>query len=111
MKIDGLQPQDVYKSYMSSAVRGDGAGSDTEKAAASDISADRVEISPESADLSEARELVAESGISADLSTDAPSRSDKVGALKSQVESGEYNVASEDVAKSILTGNYLDSRA
>lgn len=107
MKINGLQPQDVYKSYMNSNLHSDDSV-EKDKKDETDVNADRVEISSESADLSEARELTRKSGI---MSAHDSSRSEKVEALKQQVESGEYNVSSKDVAKSILTGNYLDSRA
>lgn len=107
MKINGVQPQDIYKSFMNSTVHSE----NSDKKTTTDISTDRVEISPESVSLSEARELTRQSGITADSAVDASSRSEKVEALKKQIESGEYNVASEDVAKSILTGNHLDSRA
>jgi flagellar biosynthesis anti-sigma factor FlgM len=107
MKIDGLQPQAVYKSFANSAAKIDDAG----KKSVNQTDADRVEISSECSDLNQARKLVDQSGISADTSAQASERSEKVEALKQQIESGEYYVSSKDVARSILTGNYLDSRA
>ena len=110
MKINGLQPQDVYKSFASNSVHGEDSAAADKKITA-DVSADRVEISPESSELNEARNLVQQSGITESDDSQTASRSEKVEALKQQVESGEYNVSSKDVANSILTGRYLDSRA
>ena len=110
MKINGLQPQDVYKSFASSTAHSED-NVVADKKSAVDVSADRVEISSESADLNEARNLVQQAGITDSDGSQTASRSEKVEALKQQVESGEYNVSSKDVANSIVTGRYLDSRA
>lgn len=109
MKIDGLQPQDIYKSFVSGAVHGNDVAAAGKKAA--DVSTDRVEISSESAGLNEARNLVRQSGIADIDDLQASGGSEKVEALKQQVESGEYNVSSKDVANSILSGRHFDSRA
>lgn len=102
MKINGLEPQDVYKSYINSAARNDGENSEAETEAAADVSADRVEISPSSSRLSEARELTRRAGVG--TGDDAAARSGKVASIKSAVDSGSYSVPAEDVAQSILEG-------
>lgn len=104
MEINRLEPQSVYKAFMNNTAH----GLDPDKKTDTEVKADTVEISSESADLNEARKLTSRSGIT---HTDYESRSEKVEALKEQIEAGEYNVSAKDVARSILTGNYLDSRA
>jgi len=106
MKISGLQPQDVYKSYMKSAVSTDSVDkADTEDVK---VNADRVEISSQGSDISEARELVKKSGILADNDSDGASRSEKIEALKNQIQSGDYSVDSKDVSQSIVKGRFVD---
>lgn len=105
MKINGLGPQDIYKSYMQNTPRAD---DETVSTAPEDTTADRVEISPECAQLGEARGLVRKSGVSDGSDTD---RSEKLSSLKQRIESGTYNVSSEDIARSILTGRLYDGMA
>jgi negative regulator of flagellin synthesis FlgM len=106
MKINGLQPQDVYKSYMKSAISTDG----TDKSGTGSVKADtdRVEISSQGSDISEARELVKKSGILTDDDSDGADRAEKVETLKNQVQSGNYNVDSKDVSQSIIKGRLVD---
>jgi anti-sigma28 factor (negative regulator of flagellin synthesis) len=109
MEINGLQPQDVYKSFMKSAVKTDSAdkSGSADKTDVSDANTDRVEISSQGSNVNEARELVKNSGIS-DNSSDGASRAQKIEALKNQVQSGNYSVNSKDVAQSIIKGMYID---
>lgn len=102
MKINGLQPQEIYKSYMQTSSR-----TDNEKSSSKEVNADRVEISAQGADITEARKLVKKSGLSASDGTDSA----RIDALKEKVRSGSYNVSSKDIAKSILKGRYLDKKA
>jgi flagellar biosynthesis anti-sigma factor FlgM len=103
MEINRLEPQKLYKAFMNT----NACGLDADKKN-NEVKADTVEISSESANLSEARRLVSRSGIAR---SDARSRSEKIEALKEQIEAGEYSVSSNDVAHAILTGKHLDSRA
>lgn len=107
MKIDGLQSQNIYKTFMTNTAHSGNA----KQKDVSNVDADRVEISTESADLNEARELARQSGIKNELTTESASHQDKVETIRMMVESGEYNVSSKEIARSILTGNNFDSRA
>lgn len=107
MKIDGLQSQNIYKTFMTNTAHSGNAKQQN----VSDVNADRVEISSESADLNAARELARQSGINNELKTESASHKQKVETLRHMVESGEYNVSSKEIARCILTGNNFDSRA
>lgn len=107
MKIGGLQPQDVYKSYIGSTSRSEDPAGGKKSVDNPDISTDRVEISSECADLNEARELVRLSGIN----EESGDRSAKLEALKSQIEAGEYYVSADDIARRILNGKRADNIA
>lgn len=117
MTINGLNPQEVYKSQMSGAAYGaNSAGSKSSQAGESDAesrvgnsagnTADRVEISQHGADITQARALARK----ADLSGDEAARSSRVEELRQQVQSGTYSVSSKEIARSILGGN-LDRKA
>lgn len=106
MKISGMQPQDVYKTFMKSTSRPNAA----EKSESSEVKTDRVEISTEGASITQARKLADKSGISK-TDTDDAVRSKKIEALKNQVQSGNYYVPSAEIAKSIIRGNSLDRKA
>lgn len=102
MKINGLQPQEIYKSYMQTSLH-----TDNEKSSAKEANTDRVEISAQGTDINDARKLVKKSGISADEGAD----SERLEALKEKVQSGSYSVSSKDIAQSILKGRYFDKKA
>lgn len=102
MKINGLQPQDIYKSYMQSPSR-----TETEKSSAKEVKTDRVEISAQGAGITGARELVKKSGIN----SGEGASSERLEELKKQVQSGSYSVSSKDIAQSILKGRFLDKKA
>lgn len=103
MKINGLQPQEVYKTYVNNVHK---SGSDIKKAVISDT--DSLTISQQSSDLCEARRLAEESGI---FDVNDECREDKIEELKSLIDAGQYNVSAEDVAKSIVCGKIFDNRA
>lgn len=104
MKINGLQPQEVYKSFMKDVVH---TGSAHVKA--SRVSqTDSLEVSSQCAELNEARKLADESGI---VDLDGGVREEKIEELKSLIEQGQYNVSAKDVAESIIKGKFLDSKA
>lgn len=97
MKINGLQPQQVYKIFekdVSYVNRAEGKTDSGEYA-------DSLEISKQSADLSEARGLACDAGLYTDNSAD---REAKIENLKSLVEQGQYSIPAKDVANSILSG-------
>lgn len=102
MKINGLQPQEIYKSYMQNSSR-----AESEKSSTREIKTDRVEISAQGAGITGARELVKKSGISASEGTS----SERLEAIKKQVQSGSYSVSSKDIAQSIIKGRFLDKKA
>lgn len=115
MNIDQIRSQNVYKSFADTSARNDENGAD--KKVSDCVSEDRVEISSASSSLSEARELVSQSGI-AGISgsapgnpTDASERAERIEDLRQQVEAGTYSVSSHAIAKSILAGNFMDKRA
>jgi negative regulator of flagellin synthesis FlgM len=105
MKINGLQPQEVYKTFSKDTVRT--GSTDVKAVSGSGSDADRLEVSQQCADLNEARRLVDDSGI--DVKDD--DREEKIEGLKSLIEQGQYNISAKDVASSILNGRLLDSRA
>lgn len=104
MQINGLQPQDIYKSYQKNTPR----PSAPEKSGDSAPIADRVEISSQGSDITQAKELVKKSGIA---SGDSSGRSEKIEELKKQVQGGTYNVPSKDIAQSIIKGGNFDRKA
>ncbi|CDZ23517.1 hypothetical protein CCDG5_0378 [[Clostridium] cellulosi] len=103
MKINGLQPQEVYKTYVNNIYK---SGAEIKKAVISDT--DSLTISQQSSDLYEARRLADESGI---LDVNEEGREERIEELKSLIDSGQYNVSAEDVAKSIVSGKIFDNRA
>ena len=111
MNIDQIRSSNVYKSFADTSARNDENGAD--KKVSDNVCEDRVEISSASSSLSEARELVSQSGISAfdgavSQSTD---RAERIEELRQQVEAGTYSVSSHAIANSILTGNFFDKKA
>lgn len=115
MTINGLNPQEVYKSQMSGAAYSAAAGNKTPSAGESGAesgaagtagTADRVEISQYGADIAQARTLAKR----ADLGGDEAVRSSRVEELRQQVQNGTYNVSSGEIARSMLGGN-LDKKA
>lgn len=96
MKINGLQPHNVYVSFSKEEKEKKTVKEPSGQAGSSD----RVEISAEAAGRSEAERL-------AQKITDTPAdtgRAERLDAIKKQVQDGTYQVPAEQVAGSILGG-------
>lgn len=106
MKIDAMRSSDVYKTFMNNNIR-----NNEKPIKADNVSKDTVEISAQSADLNSARELARMSGISRDVMNEGSENDDNYQLIKYLVDSGEYDVSSKDIAKSILTGKNCDTFA
>lgn len=102
MKIDGIQAGRLYDAFSDKKTSGQTSGG-----ARSPEKGDRVEISGKASDMSKAGSL-ARSSSSSETSADRQARLDHI---KKLVDSGEYNVSSKKVARSILTGRNFDTRA
>lgn len=100
MKIDGVQPHNIYTSF-SKSEKAEQTHSDQP------AGADRVEISAEAASRSEAGRL---SGQIQDDSDNGTVREERLAAIKKQVQDGSYQVPAEKVAGSILGGR-IDRKA
>lgn len=109
MRIDHYQAGEIYRAYAEKAAQTQAAGTGTtaSDAVGGTAPSDRVEISQKASDMQQAREL--SSRISAD---ETPAdRQARIADIKSRIESGQYQVASSDVARSILLGGNLDQQA
>lgn len=110
MTINGLGPQDLYKSQMAGAAYGKNAAG-AKAASAGEASetdagdAVRVEISRQGSDVTQARALAQKAGLAAG----EPDRAARVEQLRDQVRSGTYSVSASEIARSILGGR-LDQR-
>jgi flagellar biosynthesis anti-sigma factor FlgM len=112
MKIDGIRAQNIYETYQKDLERTEAGKpnpgtADTAKASAeSGMSRDVIEISSQAADLKEAgmfaKKAMGESG---------GGKAARLAELKNLIDTGNYQVPSEEVAKSILKGIRLDLRA
>ena len=106
MKIDGIPVQNVLDAYTKNNTQQSGgqAGRVTrETQADSGEGTDRVEISNQASDMSEARSLTRDVPRQSDSDKEA-----RIANIKSMIDSGQYSVPSGDVAKSILRGALLD---
>lgn len=107
MKINSFQAQDIYNSYSKASQVASG-----DKTATSAVNAskhgDKLEISEKgkTASLIEAEGL-AKKAIAPE---NHAQRAKKVSEIKNLVQSGNYNISSSEVARSILKGNLFDQR-
>lgn len=107
MRIDKYQAGEIYRSFAEKTAQSQPAGARATKTAGGAAQSDRVEISREASDMQQAKELA--SHISA--SETPEDRQARIADIKNRIESGQYTVASSDVARSILLGGNLDQRA
>lgn len=107
MKIDGLQAGNIYQSFADKTTSAAAAGTSSSAVAREGSVTDRVEISAKASDMQQARQLVSRSR-TAEITGDRQTRIDEI---RSQIMSGQYQVPAEDVARSILLGGNLDTRA
>ncbi len=110
MTINGLSPQDLYKSQMAGAAYGKNAAA-AKAASAGEPSetgagdAVRVEISQQGSDVTQARALAQKAGLTAA----EPGRAARLEQLRDQVRGGTYSVPASEIARSIVGGR-LDKR-
>lgn len=99
MRIDSVNAQSLYNSYQ------DIKKPDTAAAAAGIQGRDTVEISAQAAGMRDA--LTCKAG--SENGTDA--HTERIAAVKQQIDAGTYRVDAKDVAQSILRGSRLDVNA
>lgn len=104
MKVDGYQVSKLYESYNGKNNQAAGVNKD---AADKTEKSDKVEISGQASDMSNAISL-GQKVKSAESPEDRQARIDEI---KRLVDSGQYNISSKEVAQSILVGKNLDVRA
>lgn len=105
MKVDGYQVSKLYESYNGKNNQAAGVNKDAANKAAE--KADKVEISNQASDMSNAISLGQKM-----KNTESPEdRQARIDEIKKLVDSGQYNVSSKEVAQSILVGKNLDVRA
>lgn len=98
MKIDGIQPHHIYKSFSQKEKE----EKTSQQPSAETGNSDRVEISEEASERNEAMQMAKKINTpSADSG-----RAERLAAIKKQVEDGTYQVSPEKVAGKILGGRF-----
>jgi negative regulator of flagellin synthesis FlgM len=110
MKIDGFQAQDIYNTYskINQTANSDKAAGAVAATATSGKQGDKLEISEKgkTASMIEASNLAKKS-----LAPDTQEkRTQMVEDIKNRIQTGNYNVSSTEVARSILKGNLFDQK-
>jgi anti-sigma28 factor (negative regulator of flagellin synthesis) len=109
MKINGFQAQDIYNTYSKASQTANSEKAAAVATATTEKQGDKLEISEKgkAAYLHEAGNLAKKSL----APENQAQKAQKVAEIKNRVQTGNYNVSSTDVARSILKGNLFDQRA